>query len=103
MEKLRWLLQEGESALQPEVRKAGPFAIHRHNEVMFEPLGVIGTIQPWNYPYHNMMNTVGAALFAGNACVMKVSEYSGWCSTYCAQIVREALIHCGHSPDIFQV
>lgn len=36
----------------------------------------IGAIVPFNYPFHNIFNPVTAALFSGNACVVKVRSYS---------------------------
>ena len=40
--------------------------------VEYYPLGVVGAIVPWNYPFHNLFNPLSAALFAGNAIVIKV-------------------------------
>ncbi|MBU6488719.1 MAG: aldehyde dehydrogenase family protein [Burkholderiales bacterium] len=39
-----------------------------------EPHGVTGHIVPWNYPMQIFGRSVGAALAAGNACVVKPSE-----------------------------
>lgn len=40
--------------------------------VEYVPVGVVGAIVPWNYPFHNIFNPLTAALFAGNAIVIKV-------------------------------
>ena len=39
-----------------------------------EPFGVTGHIIPWNYPMQIIGRSIGAALAAGNACVLKPSE-----------------------------
>jgi len=39
-----------------------------------EPHGVTGHIVPWNYPLQIFGRSVGAALAAGNACVVKPAE-----------------------------
>ena len=39
-----------------------------------EPHGVTGHIIPWNYPLQIFGRSVGAALAAGNACVVKPAE-----------------------------
>jgi aldehyde dehydrogenase (NAD+) len=39
-----------------------------------EPHGVTGHIIPWNYPMQIFGRSVGAALAAGNACVVKPAE-----------------------------
>ena len=33
----------------------------------------VGAIVPWNYPFHNVLNPLTAAVFAGDAIVIKVS------------------------------
>ena len=39
------------------------------------PLPQVGAIVPWNWPFHNVLNPLVAAVFAGNAIVIKVG---GW-------------------------
>ena len=46
--------------------------------VEYHPVGVVGAIVPWNYPFHNVFNPLTAALFAGNALVIKVCPC--WCT-----------------------
>jgi len=40
--------------------------------LQYAPVGVVGAIVPFNYPFHNVFNPLIAALFAGNALVIKV-------------------------------
>ncbi|MEZ5403124.1 MAG: aldehyde dehydrogenase family protein [Bryobacteraceae bacterium] len=42
--------------------------------VIREPVGVVGAITPWNYPLHQIMAKVAAALAAGCTVVLKPSE-----------------------------
>ncbi len=42
--------------------------------VLHEPVGVVGAITPWNYPLHQVMAKVAAALAAGCTVVLKPSE-----------------------------
>lgn len=46
--------------------------MHKKAYVEYRPLGVLGIIAPWNYPFHNLYNHVISGLFAGNAVVSKV-------------------------------
>ena len=48
---------------------------YKSARVEYHPLGVVGAIVPWNYPFHNVFNPLTAALFAGNALVIKVKLY----------------------------
>src|SRR5437764_14884903 len=38
---------------------------------IYEPLGVIGVISPWNYPWSIPFGEVALALMAGNGVVLK--------------------------------
>jgi aldehyde dehydrogenase (NAD+) len=42
--------------------------------VLHEPVGVVGAITPWNYPLHQVVAKVAAALAAGCTVVLKPSE-----------------------------
>ena len=51
-EKLRWTLSCGEGALTLETVWAGPLlGFTKKATVEYLPLGVIGVIIPWNYPF----------------------------------------------------
>src|SRR6476619_3348281 len=39
-----------------------------------EPIGVVLTLAPWNYPYLTAVNSVIPALIAGNAVILKHSD-----------------------------
>ncbi|KAL0414825.1 UNVERIFIED_CONTAM: Aldehyde dehydrogenase 22A1 [Sesamum radiatum] len=71
-EKITWLLSEGEKWLKPEYRSCGRSMLHKTAKVEFHPLGVIGAIVSWNYPFHNIFNPMLAAVFSGNSIVIKI-------------------------------
>jgi hypothetical protein len=50
-EKIRTIVAAGELWLEPDRRAVGPMFLHKRAQVEYVPLGVIGTIAPWNYPY----------------------------------------------------
>lgn len=50
-EKIRTIVSSGELWLEPDRRSVGPMFLHKQAQVEYVPLGVIGTIAPWNYPY----------------------------------------------------
>jgi len=90
-EKLVWLASSGEKYLRDEYRDTGRMMMLKKVHVEYVPLGVIGAIVPWNYPFHNVFNPVSAALFAGNAIVIKVSEYASWSIRYYKAIIDACL------------
>jgi len=71
----------------------------RRSYVHHEPLGVIGIISPWNYPFMLPLGGTFAALIAGNAVVLKPSEF-----TPATVLEIEKLFHEAGLPDgVFQV
>ena len=46
----------------------------RKSFISFEPLGVIGSIMPWNFPYWQALRFAAPCLMAGNVIVMKPSR-----------------------------
>ncbi|KAL9645439.1 hypothetical protein ABK040_002637 [Willaertia magna] len=102
-EKIRWLVTRGEQFLSPENRHVPLMMIYKLAEIRYLPLGVIGMIVPWNYPFQNAIGAIIAALFTGNSVVIKVSEWATWSSVELyEQLVQDALIKSGFSPDIVQ-
>jgi len=103
-EKLRWLrTPEAERCLRPERRSAGRMAFYKSARVEYVPLGVVAAIVPWNWPFHNLVNPVSAATFAGNAVVVKVSEHSAWSARYYGSVIRAALAAAGAPADLVQI
>ncbi|CAB1116703.1 ALDH [Ectocarpus sp. CCAP 1310/34] len=99
-EKIRCISSNGEGWLARETRPTGPLVFYKKAYVEYMPLGVIGVIAPWNYPFHNVYNHIVSGIFAGNAVVSKVSEYTCWSSRYFTAIMAEVLKACGHNPDL---
>jgi acyl-CoA reductase-like NAD-dependent aldehyde dehydrogenase len=101
-EKLRWTIANGERHLKPEPVSSG-ILMHKKARLEFHPLGVIGAIIPWNYPFQNIMNPAIPALMAGNAVVIKPSEWVAWSAGPVLELLREALQAEGQSPELVQV
>ncbi len=100
-EKLRYVIANGEKDLRPEPRASG-FLMHKKAWVEYAPLGVVGVIAPWNFPFHNIFCPTVPALFAGNAVVVKVSEHTSWSAEPLVDIFRRVLARRGHNPDLVQ-
>ncbi|QJQ96456.1 MULTISPECIES: aldehyde dehydrogenase [Halomonadaceae] len=67
--------------------------------VLREPLGVVASIVPWNFPLMMTAWKIGPALAAGNSVILKPSEKSPLSALRLAQLAREAGIPRG----VFQV
>jgi acyl-CoA reductase-like NAD-dependent aldehyde dehydrogenase len=101
-EKLRWTIRNGAKHLRPEPVSSG-LMLHKKAVIEFHPLGVIGIICPWNYPFQNIFGPAIPALMAGNAVVAKVSEWSAWSSLYFQQIFDQVLSAAGFSTDLVKI
>lgn len=44
------------------------------SEILYQPLGVVGIISPWNFPVALSFGPLASALAAGNRCLVKPSE-----------------------------
>lgn len=101
-EKIRYVIENGEKDLRPEPRASG-FLMHKKAWVEYQPLGVVGVLCPWNFPFHNLFCPTVPALFAGNAVVAKVSEHTSWSAAPLCNIFREVLKKRGHDADLVQI
>ncbi|CAN5202152.1 gamma-aminobutyraldehyde dehydrogenase [soil metagenome] len=59
-----------------EGRAAGEYMKGYTSMVRREPVGVVGSIAPWNYPLMMAIWKIGPALAAGNTVVLKPSEWT---------------------------
>jgi len=55
--------------------------------VMYQPLGVIGIITPWNYPLFLSLGPLTTALAAGNRAMIKMSEFTPASNEIIKQII----------------
>lgn len=101
-EKIRYMLSHGEKDLQPEKRPSG-LLMHKAARVEYQPLGVIGVLCPWNFPFHNILCPAVPALFAGNAVVAKVSEFTSWSAADFQAMFDEVLTQAGYPTDLVQI
>lgn len=101
-EKLKHTIATGEADLADEEVSSG-MLLHKAAHIEFHPLGVIGVITPWNFPLQNILAPVIPALFAGNAVVVKVSEWVAWSAPRFQKLFDAVLGRTGHSKDLVQV
>ncbi|MFF7796691.1 aldehyde dehydrogenase family protein [Streptomyces olivaceus] len=74
LEHLGWAARNADRVLRRRRVRTGLFTVHQRASLVHRPLGVVGVIGPWNYPCYTPMGSVGYALAAGNAVVLKPSE-----------------------------
>lgn len=61
---------------KPSTRKVAIIFQPASNKVLYQPLGVVGIMVPWNYPLILSLGPLVTALTAGNRVMLKLSEYT---------------------------
>lgn len=69
------------------------------NTIVYEPIGVVGMITPWNWPLNQMVLKVAPALAGGNTMVLKPSEECPGCAAILAEVMDAA----GTPPGVFNL
>ncbi len=69
----------------------------------YQPRGVIGIIAPWNFPLILTIGEAVPALAAGNAVIIKPSEWTPLTPARGAEILRGAFTAAGAPADILQI
>jgi aldehyde dehydrogenase (NAD+) len=68
---------------------------HGANTVVYEPIGVVGMITPWNWPLNQIALKVAPALAGGNTMVLKPSEECPGNAAIFAEILDAAGVPAG--------
>jgi acyl-CoA reductase-like NAD-dependent aldehyde dehydrogenase len=90
-----WLKAVARQELAVEVAEDTPT---RRVELHREPLGVVGAIVPWNFPFLLAIWKIAPALLAGNTLVLKPSPFTPLCALKLGELWREIL-----PPGVFNV
>lgn len=72
---LGWVAKHAPRYLSPERLPDHPLVKQKTHWILYRPLGVVGVIGPWNYPFMLPAAEIAFALVAGNGVVFKPSEF----------------------------
>ena len=70
----------------------------RKSTVVFEPIGVIGSIMPWNFPYWQALRFAAPSLMVGNTIVLKPASATMGCGLE----IEKAFSRSGVPEGVFQ-
>jgi acyl-CoA reductase-like NAD-dependent aldehyde dehydrogenase len=88
---MQYFARRAEKLLQPRKVNIGLYAaLGRSSKIVYQPLGVVGIIPAWNYPFSIPMGEAAMALMAGNTVVLKPSELTPFVGLKIGEIFRKA-------------
>lgn len=93
VEHLDWAARNAKRVLGPRRVRSRLMLAEFSAHLEYQPYGVVGVIGPWNYPVFTPIGSIAYALAAGNAVVLKPSEYTPavgqWLVDSFAEVVTE--------------
>jgi acyl-CoA reductase-like NAD-dependent aldehyde dehydrogenase len=101
---LTWIARSGIELLADEkIPMPQLFLKTKRSAFVYEPLGVVGVISPWNYPWSIPFGEVALALMAGNGVVLKPASLTPLIGERIARAferagVPEGLVRVVHGP-----
>ena len=97
---IAYTAKHGPKQLKTEKRRIhGLLGFVKKLRIVYEPLGVVALITPWNGPVVLSCVPLAQALMAGNAVVHKPSEVT----PFSAKLVERLALAAGLPPDLYQV
>jgi aldehyde dehydrogenase (NAD+) len=68
--------------------------------ILKEPVGVVGAIVPWNYPFEVSITKLAQALATGNTVILKPAPDTPWNATFLGRLVAE---HTDIPPGVLNI
>jgi acyl-CoA reductase-like NAD-dependent aldehyde dehydrogenase len=91
LEALRYNRRHLRRWMRPERRKTSIWFMPARNRVVKQPLGVVGIIVPWNYPFYLSLGPLASAIAAGNRVMLKMPEDCPAVGALLAQLVEKRI------------
>ncbi len=78
-----------EFAWERDLPNGAAFGLNSQRQVWKEPMGLVGAIVPWNFPFEVTIGKVGQILATGNTTVLKPAPDTPWNATRLGRLVAE--------------
>ncbi len=93
---MHYFAHKTESLLKDDKINIGQYGLMgRSSKIVYKPLGVVGIISPWNFPWATPLDEVVMALMAGNAVVVKPSELTSLTALKIGEVFEQAQLPGG--------
>ena len=88
---MRYFARATRALLRPQRIDIGQYGLMgRRSRIVFRPVGVVGIISPWNFPWATPVGEIVMALMAGNSVVFKPSELTPLVGLKIVDVLRRA-------------
>lgn len=95
LQNMEYFIANGQKLLKDKRVPLDLLYASRKSKLTYEPYGVVGLIQPWNYPFYLPMAAITKALIAGNTVVFKPSENTPLVGKLIEDLFKEACFPSG--------
>jgi succinate-semialdehyde dehydrogenase/glutarate-semialdehyde dehydrogenase len=97
---MQYFARNSEKLLRPRKVGIGLYSLlGRSSKIVYHPLGVVGIIPAWNYPFSIPLGEAAMALMAGNTVIIKPSELTPVTGLKIGEIFEKA----GTPQDVLQI
>jgi succinate-semialdehyde dehydrogenase/glutarate-semialdehyde dehydrogenase len=97
---MQYFARQTKKLLRPQKIDIGQYGLMgRSSRIVYKPLGVVGIISPWNFPWATPLDEVVMALMAGNAVVLKPSELTPLTGLE----IKDVFDRAGLAPGLLQI
>ena len=86
---IHYTLKRLKKWMKPSKRKLSPQLLPASAKVVYQPLGVVGIVVPFNYPLFLSLGPLLTILAAGNRAMIKMSEFTPKTSELVAQLIEQ--------------
>jgi coniferyl-aldehyde dehydrogenase len=98
LDQVRYIRRNLKGWMKPHRRRVSLTYQPAKARVLYQPLGVVGIISPWNYPVTLTVSPLAAALAAGNRVLVKPSEFTPRTAALLKKMFAEIF-----EPDLVEV
>ena len=99
VELIRYYAMNSQRILRSRKLSWNALTPHKISKKFYLPLGVVGIISPWNFPFSIPMGETLTALFAGNGILLKPSEFTPRISLWMDEFFKSSSL----PPNLVQV
>jgi len=96
----QYYADRGESLLEPE-KVPVAYASEGEVEIVNEPLGVLLTVEPWNFPYYQVVRVAAPQLLAGNTILLKHASNVPQCAAMFDDLFARSGLPAGGFKNLY--